>query len=59
MRRSLKGCEEFLARLQRAQSCEILRTRRVALRAPHLATLPAPPGVLISFLLAQPVASAQ
>src|SRR6187397_71635 len=37
-RLSLKGCEEFLARFQRAQPWETSPTRRVALRAPHLAT---------------------
>src|SRR5678816_2190447 len=41
-RLSLKGCEEFLARFQRAQPWETSPTRRVALRAPHLATLLSP-----------------
>src|SRR5215510_9355237 len=37
-----EGCEEFLARLQRAQLAKFSLTRRVALRAPHLANIPAP-----------------
>src|SRR4030095_5634094 len=42
MRRTPKGCEGFLARLQRARPRETLLTRRVARRAPHLANFLAP-----------------